>query len=79
MGYQFRLKATKWGIHKYEKRLRERSKDRKHIHRLIGGLIKEEKHAETERDISDVTLKRLHTLGNQRFGSYRSASISTDG
>jgi chromosome segregation ATPase len=30
----------------------------------------EEKHETTEREISEVTLKRLHTLGNQRFGSF---------
>jgi len=31
--------------------------------------IPEEKHVATEREVSELTLKQLHTLGNQKFGS----------
>jgi hypothetical protein len=56
------------GIHEYKKPLREKGKNRKHI-RKRGGLRLEENHIATEREISEATLKRLHTLGIQKFGS----------
>ena len=68
MGYQPR-KSPKGAIHEYKKPLREKSKDRKHIRRRIGRPIQEEKQTATEREISEATLKRLHTLGTQKFGS----------
>lgn len=69
MGYQPRVKSPKGAIHEYKKPLREKSKDRKRVHRGIGRPIQEEKHTATEREVSEVTLKRLHTLGSQKFGS----------
>jgi hypothetical protein len=69
MGYQPRIKSPKGAIHEYKKPLREKRKDRKRIHRRIGRPIREEKHTATEREVSEGTLKRLHTLGSQRFGS----------
>jgi hypothetical protein len=67
MGYQPR-KLPKSGIHEYKKPLREKGKNRKHI-RKRGELRLEENHIATEREISEATLKRLHTLGIQKFGS----------
>lgn len=69
MGYQPRIKSPRGSIHDYRKSLRERSRDKKQIHRRLGKQDKEEKHITTEREISELTLKRLHTLGKQKFGS----------
>ncbi len=49
--------------------LREKRKDRKHSQRRTGKQKREDKHNATEREVTEITLKRLHTLGNQRFGS----------
>jgi hypothetical protein len=69
MGYQPRIKSPKRAIHEYRKPLREKRKDRKRIHRRDGRPISEEKHTATQREISELTLKQLHTLGRQKFGS----------
>ena len=69
MGYQPQKKSPKGAIHSYKKPLREKRKDRKRIRRGINRPILEEKHIVSEREISEVTLKRLHTLGIQKFGS----------
>jgi len=69
MGYQPRIKSPKGAIHGYKKPLREKRKDRKRLHRRVGRPIRDEKHTATEREVSEVTLKRLHTLGIQKFGS----------
>ena len=69
MGNQPRIKSPKGAIHGTKKPLREKGKDRKRIHRRNGRPIREEKHTPTEREVSEVTLKRLHTLGIQKFGS----------
>jgi hypothetical protein len=69
MGYQPRIKSPKGAIHGYKKSLREKRKNRKRVRRGIGRPILEEKHTLTEREVSEVTLKRLHTLGIQKFGS----------
>jgi hypothetical protein len=70
MGYQPRIRSPKHSINEYTKPFREKRKDRKRIRRRLGRPVLEEKHAATEREISELTLKRLHTLGNQRFGSF---------
>jgi hypothetical protein len=69
MGYQPRIKSPKGAVHNYKKPLREKRKDRKRIRRGISRPIMEEKQTATEREISELTLKRLHTLGIQKFGS----------
>jgi len=69
MGYQPRIKSSKGAIHGYKKPLREKRKDRKRTRRGIGRPILEEKPTLTEREVSEGTLKRLHTLGIQKFGS----------
>ena len=69
MGYQPRIKSPKGAVHGYKKPLREKRRDRKHLRKHIGRPILEEKQTASEREISDITLKRLHTLGIQKFGS----------
>jgi DNA repair exonuclease SbcCD ATPase subunit len=69
MGYQPQKKSPKGAIHEYRKPLREKRKDRKRIRRGVGRPYQEEKHTVTEREVSELTLRRLHTLGTQKFGS----------
>ena len=69
MGYQPRIRSPKRAIREYKKPFREKRKVRKQVSRRVGGRTSEEKHALTGQEISEVTLKRLHTLGSQRFGS----------
>ncbi len=69
MGYQPRKTSPKGAIHGYKKPLRERRKDRKRVRKGLVQPLQEEKHFPSEREIADVTLKRLHTLGIQKFGS----------
>jgi len=69
MGYQPRIKSPKGAIREYKKPLREKRKDRKRSHTHISRSILEEKQTASEREISEITLKRLHTLGIQKFGS----------
>jgi hypothetical protein len=69
MGYQPRIKSPKGAIHVYKKTLREKRKDRKRVGRGTAKLIREEKPFPTKREVSELTLKQLHTLGSQKFGS----------
>ena len=66
MGYQPRIKSPRGAVHGYRKPLRERRKEKK---RCQGRPIQEQKQTATEQEISEGTLKRLHTLGRQKFGS----------
>jgi hypothetical protein len=69
MGYQPRKKSPKGAVHEYRKPLREKRKDRKRLRRGTARPIQEEKQTATEKEASELTLKRLHTLGIQKFGS----------
>jgi hypothetical protein len=69
MAYHPRIKSPKGAIHVYKKPLREKRKDRKRIRKGFAKPIIDEKHSATEREVSELTLKQLHTLGNQKFGS----------
>ena len=69
MGHQPRIKSPKGTIQGYNKSLREKRKDRKRIHKRLGRPTRDEKHTATEGEVLEVTLKRLHTLGIQKFGS----------
>jgi hypothetical protein len=69
MGYQPHAKSPRRAIHEYRKTLREKGKDKKRIHRHVGRPSREEKSISTEKEVSEGTLKQLHTLGNQKFGS----------
>ncbi len=67
MGYQPRIKSPRGAMHEYRKSLREKGRDKKRLHRR--GRPEEERQVPTEKEISELTLKRLHTLGSQKFGS----------
>jgi hypothetical protein len=69
MGYQ-PAKSPKGTNREYKKPFREKCKEKKQSHRQMGKTIVEEKHTTTEREITELTLKRLHTLGIQKFGSF---------
>ncbi len=69
MGYQPR-RTPKRAIHEYRKAFREKSKSAKHQNRRAAEQALEEKTAPTEQQVFELTLKRLHTLGSQKFGSY---------
>ncbi len=66
MGYQPRGKTPKRTIHEYRKSLHEIKKRFQKRQRQIVG----EKHVATEQEIVELTLRRLHNLGGQRFGSF---------
>ncbi len=66
---QPRVRSPRRTIHEYRKSLRENGRDKKRIRRRAGEPLLEETPAATERDVSEATLKRLHTLGSQKFGS----------
>jgi hypothetical protein len=66
MGYQPKIKSPKGAIHEYKTFSRKKDRNTcKHISRKIV----EEKQTASEREVSEVILKRLHTLGIQKFGS----------
>ena len=69
MGYQPRGKSPRRTIHQYKRTMHEKVKGKKGSRRQLGRPVEEEKPVATEREIAELTLKRLHTLGNQRFGS----------
>jgi hypothetical protein len=64
MGYRPRIKSPRGA-----KPFREKNKDKKRSHRRFGRPIEENKSTTTKKEISEGTLKRLHMLGNQKFGS----------
>ncbi len=68
MGYQPRIKSTKGVFHSNKKPFREKRKDSRR-NRRTGRSILEGKNTASEKEVSQATLKQLHTLGNQRFGS----------
>jgi hypothetical protein len=69
MGYQPHVKSPKRASHEYGKPLREKGKLGKRVQRRVGTPSREGKPTATEKEVSEGTLKRLHTLGNQKFGS----------
>jgi len=69
MGYRPR-KSPRGAIREFRKSFREKSKEKKRGSKQLSGLWREEKYSKTEREIIEGTLKRLHTLGSQKFGSF---------
>jgi hypothetical protein len=69
MGYQ-PPKSPKGTNREYKKPFREKGKNKKRLHRGSAEPIQEEKHIATQQEIAEDTLKRLHILGSQKFGSY---------
>jgi hypothetical protein len=68
MGYQPRIKTPRAATRGYRKPEREKSKGREQRRGYVGRSKKEEKQVATAEEVTDGTLKRLHILGNQRFG-----------
>jgi len=68
MGYQPRIKTPRAATRGYRKPEREKSKSREQRRGNVGRSKKEEKVVATADEVTDATLKRLHILGNQRFG-----------
>jgi hypothetical protein len=64
MGYQPHIKTPRNNTHKYKNPLRPKNKTSKHQNKP-----QTEKTITTKKEISQKTLKQLHTLGNQKFGS----------
>ena len=69
MGYLPRTKSPRASGRGSRKPPHEKGKDRGRKHRSAGNSKVEEKQVATLKEVSDKTLKRLHILGNQRFGS----------
>jgi hypothetical protein len=69
MGSQTRKKSPKGVFRQFRKQLREKSKDNKRINKQNRRIILDTTKITVEREISEATLKRLHTLGIQKFGS----------
>ncbi len=69
MGYQSQRKSPRSYGRGYKKTLHEKAKTGRRKRGSVGGLSGEEEPAATVKEVSDKTLKRLHILGSQRFGS----------
>jgi len=65
MGYPPRIKTPKG--REFRKPLRERKKERKRS--LPHRQLPQQKPLTSEQEVTEATLKRLHTLGNQKFAS----------
>jgi hypothetical protein len=64
------VKLTKGAVRKYKLPLHEKSRDKKRSQKPTGKPLLEEKYNSTIKYLTEITIRRLHTLGNQRFGSY---------
>jgi hypothetical protein len=69
MGYHFRARTSKKSIREYKKTFQEKNKQssKRNKHNTKQNI--EEKTVPSQQQIFEITLKRLHTLGNQKFGS----------
>lgn len=70
MGYQPQRKTRKNSGHDYGRIIRERGKERKRQNKQAAKYTEEAKPPLTQQEIAEATLKRLHVLGNQKFGSF---------
>jgi hypothetical protein len=68
MGFQPRIRSRRATNHEYTKSLREKRGAKNQTNKPIRQLAHKE--SVTAQVISEVTLKRLHTLGNQKFGTF---------
>jgi hypothetical protein len=70
MGYRSRTRTSKKTIREYQKAFREKNKQistKQNRHNTKQNI--EEKETLSQQHIFEIALKRLHTLGNQKFGS----------
>ena len=70
MGYQPPTNSRKGKSRQYKQPFTQKSKAKKHLQRSTAQAIDNAQHIPTQQEIIEDTLKRLHTLGNQRFGSF---------
>jgi hypothetical protein len=70
MGFQTRKKSAQAANREYTKPLREKRKEKARGGKRVSRLPSKEKHVASAKEVSEVTLRRLHTLGNQRFGTF---------
>ncbi|MCL2642270.1 MAG: hypothetical protein FWD52_01965 [Candidatus Bathyarchaeota archaeon] len=68
MGYRPRTRSSKKITREYRKVFREKNKPVKQ-NSYDAKYVREEKLVTSQQQVFEVTLKRLHTLGNQKFGS----------
>jgi hypothetical protein len=66
---QHRARTPKRAAHEYKKAFREKGKLSKRFSRRATERDWEEKATPSQQQVFEVTLKRLHTLGNQKFGA----------
>ena len=69
MGYRPRIKSPRTSGRGNRTSRHKKAKAKGRKHRSIGSSIWEESHVATTEEVVDRTLKRLHTLGSQRFAS----------
>jgi hypothetical protein len=55
-------------IHEYKRSLHEKNRDKKRLRKRVGKEVGEKSPVASEKEVLDRTLKRLHTLGIQKFG-----------
>ncbi|MDR1992291.1 MAG: hypothetical protein LBQ98_02155 [Nitrososphaerota archaeon] len=69
MGYQPRIKSSRNTAYQNKKPLREKNKNKKNTNRQYSRQGKQEKIPVLQAEFIELTLKRLHTLGAQKFGT----------
>ncbi len=69
MAHRPRTRTIRLGNSEYTRPLREKRKDKKAGDSRSSRRKQKDKAVKTAKEISEVTLKRLHTLGSQKFGS----------
>jgi len=67
MAFQPQSKPRKYLSRKYPKQPPEKNKKRKPISKRVSKPPNEQKRITTAKEVTEITLQRLHTLGNQRF------------
>jgi len=70
MGYQPPADKRKGKIRQYKQPTNQKNKTKKRLQRTTTQPIDSQPHIPTQQEITEDTLKRLHTLGNQKFGSF---------
>lgn len=69
MGYWPKKKTPKGAIRNYKRFIHEKGKTVKHSRKRVS-LIQKEKRFTSEKEVTELTLRRLHALGKQRFGFF---------
>ncbi|MCL2288283.1 MAG: hypothetical protein FWC33_03775 [Candidatus Bathyarchaeota archaeon] len=69
MGYRPRTHASKKTNREYKKDFQKKKQPNKRLSKQDTKQVWEEKPVSSYQQVFEITLKRLHTLGNQKFGS----------